>query len=177
VRDQVPHPYKTVTAHTNINIDITCCRQPQQMLSVLSMHATCFDSTDRLQTIKYVILKLKENGHMFSIRALSQIVHVKAARHTDNTVTEKQVKVKVTLEQATKAQRGVQVQVYYFFNLGARLDWVGGQRHAPAVLPPGKTRCPLYRWLGRPQCRSGRVLYYYFQLAHCSLQSLLCDLG
>ena len=28
--------------------------------------------------------------------------------------------------------------------------WVGGQRHAPATLPPGKT-------LGEPQSRSGRV--------------------
>jgi hypothetical protein len=34
---------------------------------------------------------------------------------------------------------------------------VGGQRHAPAALPPGMTRCPLYRRLGRPQARSGRV--------------------
>jgi hypothetical protein len=34
---------------------------------------------------------------------------------------------------------------------------VGGQRHAPAALPPGKTRYPLYRGLGGPQGRSGRV--------------------
>jgi hypothetical protein len=34
---------------------------------------------------------------------------------------------------------------------------VGGQRHAPAALPPGDTRYPLYRRLGRPQGRSGRV--------------------
>jgi hypothetical protein len=34
---------------------------------------------------------------------------------------------------------------------------VGGQRHAPAVLPPGKSRYPLYRRLGGPQGRSGRV--------------------
>jgi hypothetical protein len=36
--------------------------------------------------------------------------------------------------------------------------WVGGQRHAPAALPPGKTRYPLYRRLGGPQGRSGRLL-------------------
>ena len=30
------------------------------------------------------------------------------------------------------------------------LDGVGGQRHAPAALPPGKTRYPLYRRLGGP---------------------------
>jgi hypothetical protein len=34
---------------------------------------------------------------------------------------------------------------------------VGGQRHAPTALPPGKTRYPLYRRLGGPQDRSGRV--------------------
>jgi hypothetical protein len=35
---------------------------------------------------------------------------------------------------------------------------VGGQRHAPAALPPGMTRYLLYRRLGKPQGRSGRVL-------------------
>ena len=34
---------------------------------------------------------------------------------------------------------------------------VGGQRHAPAALPPGMTRHPLYRRLGRPQGRTRRV--------------------
>jgi hypothetical protein len=34
---------------------------------------------------------------------------------------------------------------------------VGGQRHASAALPPGKNRYPLYRRLGGPQGRSGRV--------------------
>ena len=34
---------------------------------------------------------------------------------------------------------------------------VGGQRDAPAALPPGKTRYPLYRRLGGPQGRSGWV--------------------
>ena len=34
---------------------------------------------------------------------------------------------------------------------------MGGQRHAPAALPPGKTRYPFYRILGGPQGRSGRV--------------------
>ena len=33
-----------------------------------------------------------------------------------------------------------------------------GERHAPAALPPEKTRYPLYRRLGGPQGRSGRVL-------------------
>jgi hypothetical protein len=35
--------------------------------------------------------------------------------------------------------------------------WVGGQLHAPAALPPGMTRYPLYRRLGRPQGRSGQL--------------------
>ena len=34
---------------------------------------------------------------------------------------------------------------------------VGGQLHAPAALPPGKTRYPLYRRLGGPHGRSGRI--------------------
>jgi hypothetical protein len=34
---------------------------------------------------------------------------------------------------------------------------VGVQRHAPAVLPTGKTRYTLYRRLGGSQGRSGRV--------------------
>ena len=34
---------------------------------------------------------------------------------------------------------------------------VGGQRHAPAALLPGMTRYLLYRRLGGPQGRSGRV--------------------
>ena len=34
---------------------------------------------------------------------------------------------------------------------------VSGQRHASAALPPRKTRYPLYRSLGGPECRSGQV--------------------
>ena len=34
---------------------------------------------------------------------------------------------------------------------------MGGQRHASAALPPGKTRYPLYRRLGGPQSQPGRV--------------------
>ena len=34
---------------------------------------------------------------------------------------------------------------------------VGGQRHAPAALPPGMTQYPLYRRLGGPQGPSGQV--------------------
>ena len=34
------------------------------------------------------------------------------------------VKVKFTLDQAMKAQRGIDVQLYSFFNLDARWEWV-----------------------------------------------------
>jgi len=34
---------------------------------------------------------------------------------------------------------------------------VGGQRHAPAAIPPEKNRHPLYRRLGWPQGRSRLV--------------------
>jgi len=34
---------------------------------------------------------------------------------------------------------------------------LGGQRQAPATLPPGETRYSLYRRLGGQQDRSGRV--------------------
>jgi hypothetical protein len=42
-------------------------------------------------------------------------------------------------------------------SLTSTLDWVGGQRHAAAALPPRQTRYLLYRRLGKPQGRSGRV--------------------
>jgi hypothetical protein len=65
------------------------------------------------------------------------------------------VKVNFTLEQATKAQRGSRC-IALLFNLSA--GWgVSGQRHAPAALTPVKTRYPLYRRLGVPQGRSGRL--------------------
>jgi len=41
--------------------------------------------------------------------------------------------------------------------LTSALDGVGGQRHAPAVLTPGKTRYPFYMRLVGSQGRSGRV--------------------
>ena len=61
-------------------------------------------------------------------------------------------KVKVTLEQATQAKK-YSCTLY----VTSALDGLGGQRHAPAALPPGKARYPLYRRLGGPQGRSGQV--------------------
>ena len=43
------------------------------------------------------------------------------------------------------------------FSLTSAINGVCDQRHVPAALPSGKTRYPLYRRLGGPQGRSGRV--------------------
>jgi len=42
-------------------------------------------------------------------------------------------------------------------SLTSALDGVGGKRHSPATLPPGMSRYQLYRRLGGPEGRSGRV--------------------
>jgi hypothetical protein len=42
-------------------------------------------------------------------------------------------------------------------SLTSALGVVGGQRQASVALRPGKTRYPLYRRLGGPQGRFGRV--------------------
>ena len=67
--------------------------------------------------------------------------------------------VKLTLEQATKAQRG-STCVALLFLWPRREMRLGGQRHAPAALPPRKTRYLLYRRLGGPQdrCRPVRKI-------------------
>ena len=41
---------------------------------------------------------------------------------------------------------------------------MGGQRHGPAALFPGKPWYPLYKGLGGPQGRSGRVPTVYLVL-------------
>jgi hypothetical protein len=41
----------------------TCCRQSQQMLLVVSIHAVCFGRTNHLQAFKYRILKLIMNAY------------------------------------------------------------------------------------------------------------------
>ena len=58
--------------------------------------------------------------------------------------------------QDTEAQRVSRGIALPFRDLGAEMG-VGGQHHAPAALPPRKARYPLYRRLGRPQGRYGRV--------------------
>jgi hypothetical protein len=54
-----------------------------------------------------------------------------------------------------KAQRGSR-GISLLFDLGARWGWVVNA--TPRPLYPGMTRYPLYRMLGRPRGRSGRVL-------------------
>jgi len=55
-----------------------------------------------------------------------------------------------------RAQKGSRSTALLILNLGARYGCVG-QGHAPAALPPGKTRYPLYRRLGGPQVLFGWV--------------------
>ena len=62
-------------------------------------------------------------------------------------------KVKFTVEQATKDQRGSS----YTLSLTSAIYRVGGQRHALAALHSLKTRYPLHSSRGRPQGRYGCV--------------------
>jgi len=77
-------------------------------------------------------------------------VSLRARLHTVN------VKVKFTLQQATKAQRRSR-GIALLFLLPRRWIGVDCQRHAPDALPPRKTRYPLYRELIGPQGQSGQV--------------------
>jgi len=66
------------------------------------------------------------------------------------------IKVKFTLEQALKVQRGVEVWLYSFFNFGTRWEWVVSTTPWP-LYPGTETRCPFHRTLYGPQGRFGRV--------------------
>jgi len=59
------------------------------------------------------------------------------------------------LEQTIKADRGVEVKLYSFFNLGRNGCMCWTPRSGRFI--PGNSRYPLYRGLGGPQGRSGRV--------------------
>ena len=57
------------------------------------------------------------------------------------------VMVKFTLAQAKKARGGVAASST--LSLTSALEGVGGQRHTPAALPPGKAQYPLIGgWVG-----------------------------
>ena len=66
------------------------------------------------------------------------------------------VKVKVTLEQATKYQRGSRGTVLLFLDYSTRRVWVVSFIPRP-LLPTWKTRYPFYRRFGGPQGWSGQV--------------------
>jgi hypothetical protein len=80
-------------------------------------------------------------------------------------------KIKFTLEQATKTQRG-DLRYSSTLSLTLALDGVGGQRHAPAALPPEKTRYPLYRRLGWPQGRTGYGISRSYGFIHLQIYGL-----
>ena len=64
-------------------------------------------------------------------------------------ITTVKVKVKSTLEQTTMAQRGSRCIALLFLQPRRKMG-VGGQRHAPTALPPGKrphTHC-IGGWVG-----------------------------
>jgi hypothetical protein len=67
------------------------------------------------------------------------------------------IRVKFTLEQAIKFQRGSRGIAVLVLEPRNEVG-VGGQRHASATLPPGKEpRYAFYRKLGGPQGRSGQL--------------------
>jgi hypothetical protein len=66
------------------------------------------------------------------------------------------VKLRSPHNRPRRPRGGEEVELYSFFNLG--IKWEGSQGHTPRPLyPRGKSRYPLYRRLGEPQGRSGRV--------------------
>jgi hypothetical protein len=66
------------------------------------------------------------------------------------------IKVKLTLEQATKAQEGSIGIAYSSLNLSARWGWVVIATPQP-LNTPGKTQYPSYKRLDGPQGRSAPV--------------------
>ena len=59
---------------------------------------------------------------------------------------------------STGHERSEGEQIYSStLSLTTALDKVGGQRHVSVALTPGKNRYPVYRRLGGPQGRSGRL--------------------
>jgi len=57
--------------------------------------------------------------------------------------------------QALRVSKGI--ALLFSRTLGTRLGWEGNPPPSQPPLPLGKTLCPLYRWLGGPQGRSGRA--------------------
>ena len=93
---------------------------------------------------------------------LEQIYHLTAYIYIYIYIYECKVKVKVNSPyNRPRRPRGEQ-RYSSTLSLTSALDGVGGQRHDPATLLPGKTRYPLYRRLGGPKagldgCRKSRL--------------------
>ena len=86
--------------------------------------------------------------------ALSAVIYLNLTSVASK-VSKDKVKVKFTLNRP----RNIRGEYSYSctLSLTSALERVGGQRHASAHLPPGKTCYPLYRRLGGPQDRSRQV--------------------
>ena len=141
--------------------------QLYNLTHVLSRNYTCvlvkFCLSLSLCLTLLTVIPLGQHCTMFSLRIWRfKAIHFAneslrySCRHKMATEINKNVKVKFFLEQAAVAYRGSRCIALLLLQPRC-LTGVGGQRHAPAALPPGKTRYPLYRRLGGPQGRSGRV--------------------
>jgi hypothetical protein len=82
---------------------------------------------------------------------VSSYRHHQLLTNSSSNILSVKLKVKVTLEQATKAPRGSRCLAILYLQTRRFLMGVGDQHHAPAALPQGKVRYPLYRRLGGPQ--------------------------
>ena len=85
-----------------------------------------------------------------------EITYIEKAGIFDSQYERVKVRVQFTLKQVTKGKKGNRCRAVLFLQPRRQMK-VSGQRHAPAALPPGKTRYPLYRRLGGSRRRSGRV--------------------
>jgi hypothetical protein len=104
-----------------------------------------------------------EKVYKINVSRVTKEAHIKSLNYHTNFNSKK---VKFTLERVTKAHRGVEIEIYSFFNLGAR--WVGDQRVAPTALHPGMARYPFIGgWLcpmvGLDACGKFRTQGFYSQ--------------
>ena len=82
-----------------------------------------------MESKRFIIMFIKAElnpVHIITRHFLSLIIQISpTSAYTSQLDNNMKVKVKFTLEQATKAQRGgIEVSLYSFFNLGASRGWV-----------------------------------------------------
>jgi hypothetical protein len=116
------------------------------------------DATSDLQELsnfRIIFLKsftVRNVIHTYEEVAMSRVTDLLLPYYNENN-KETATYIKVT---GLNWPRGwIEVQLHPF--LTSALEGVGGQHHAPAALPPGKTRYPLYRRLDGSYDRSGPV--------------------